>query len=115
MPFEEGTNDRTVLTSHAVIDGSVKGGADSNSNVMCLSCHRAHATAWDSMTRWNVGSEFITLGGTWPGTDATGEAGYGQYNTGKTMAEYQASMYGKPATAFAYAQRSLCNKCHAKD
>jgi hypothetical protein len=26
-----------------------------------------------------------------------------------------AAMYDRPATKFAYAQRSLCNKCHAKD
>jgi hypothetical protein len=115
VPYEEGSSDRAALALHAVNDGSVTSGADTNSNVMCLSCHRAHATAWDSMTRWNVKSEFLTLGGAYPGTDATGEGAYGQYNTGKTQAEYQAAMNGKPASHFAYAQRSLCNKCHAKD
>ena len=45
----------------------------------------------------------------------SGEGGYGQYNNGKTQAEIQATFYDRPATAYATYQRSLCNKCHAKD
>jgi len=116
VPYEEGTADRAALTAHAVIDGSVKIGPDANSNVMCLSCHRAHASAWDSMSRWNNSSEFLTVAGNWPGTDApTTEGQNGTYSSGKTMAEYQQAMYGRPATLYATFQRSLCNKCHAKD
>jgi hypothetical protein len=115
VPFEEGTKDRAALAAHAVIDGSQTAGADANSNVMCLSCHRAHATGWDSMTRWNNKAEFLTIAGAYPGTGLAGEAGYGQYNQGKTQAEIQATFYDRPATSFATYQRSLCNKCHAKD
>lgn len=115
VPFEEGTKDRTALAAHAVIDGSKTAGADSSSNVMCLSCHRAHASGWDSMTRWNNKSEFLTVAGAYPGVGVAGEGGYGQYNQGKTQAEIQATFYDRPATAFATYQRSLCNKCHAKD
>jgi hypothetical protein len=83
---------------------------------MCLSCHRAHASGWQSMTRWNNKSEYLTIGGEFPGTDATGaEAKGGQYNGGMTKAQYQAAMYDRAPTAFAVTQRSLCNKCHAKD
>jgi hypothetical protein len=115
VPFEEGTSDRTALAAHAVIDGSQTGGADSNSNVMCLSCHRAHATGWDSMTRWTNKTEFLTIAGAYPGLGLAGEAGYGEYNQGKTQNEIQATFYQRPATNFATYQRSLCNKCHAKD
>ena len=110
VPFEEGTTDRTLLTSHAVIDGSKKGGADTKSVVMCLTCHRAHASSWDSSTRWNVKATFLTEGGIYPTiADSPNEA------QGRTDAEITAGMYGRPATVFATFQRSLCNKCHAKD
>jgi hypothetical protein len=115
VPFEEGTKDRAALAAHAVIDGSQKAGADSNSNVMCLSCHRAHAAGWDSMTRWNNKNEFLTIAGAYPGVGLTGEAGYGEFHMGKTQAEVQATFYDRPATNYATYQRSLCNKCHAKD
>ncbi len=48
VPFEEGTDDRTILAQHAKTDGSYLQGPDSNSTVMCLTCHRAHASGWDS-------------------------------------------------------------------
>ena len=28
-------------------------GPDGDENVMCLSCHRAHASGWDDALRWN--------------------------------------------------------------
>lgn len=117
VPFEEGVGVTTAqLKTHAVNDGSQTGGPTTgNENVMCLSCHRAHASGWDSMTRWNNKSEFLTVAGAYPGVGATGEAGYGQYNMGHTQAETQAAFYQRPATNYATYQRSLCNKCHAKD
>ncbi len=116
VPYEEGTNVIATLAGHAVNDGSQKSGPQTGSeNVMCLSCHRAHASGWSSMTRWNNQAEFITIGGAYPGTDATGEGTYGQYNLGYTTVQVTAALYDRPATNFAYAQRSLCNKCHAKD
>ncbi|HEY6007622.1 MAG TPA: cytochrome C [Geobacteraceae bacterium] len=115
VPFEEGTNNRAALAAHAVNDGTQTAGADTSSNVMCLSCHRAHASGWDSMTRWNNKTEFLTIAGAYPGTGLTGDAGAGQYTGGKTQAEIQATFYDRPATAYATYQRSLCNKCHAKD
>lgn len=110
VPFEEGATTITAaLKSHAVTDGSQKIGPDTSSQVMCLSCHRAHATAWDSATRWNVKATFLTESGLYP-ADGTPEA------QGRTQAEWQAAMYDRAAgTYFATFQRSLCNKCHAKD
>ena len=78
-------------------------GPTASSNVMCLSCHRAHASGFGSMLRWEGGEEFIT--------DATG-AYVNDYRTpGATLAAY----YDRPATQFGTNQRQLCNKCHAKD
>lgn len=116
VPFEEGTSDLATLASHAVNDGSQTGGASTSNNVMCLSCHRAHASGWDSMTRWNMKSDYLTIAGEYPATDATAaDAKKGEYSQGRTKAEVTATYYGKPATTYATYQRSLCNKCHAKD
>lgn len=116
IPFEEGTTDRADLVLNAVIDGSKTQGADSNSNVMCLTCHRAHATGYDSITRWENRTEFLTVDGEYPASDATAtEAKYGQFARGKTKAEAKAALYGREPSEFAYFQRSLCNKCHLKD
>jgi hypothetical protein len=79
--------------------------ADANSNPMCLSCHRAHASAFDSMMRWNMNSEFIVSNGVF-GAEPPG---------GRTATDMQAGMYMRPPTAYSAYQRSLCNKCHAKD
>ncbi len=91
-------------------------GANSSSQVVCLSCHRAHASAWPAGTRWNNNGEFLVVAGQYPGIDApTAEGQSGQYNLGYNQAQVQAAFYGRPATVFATYQRSLCNKCHAKD
>jgi len=110
VPFEEGTSDRATLATHAKNDGSYTVGADTNSTVTCISCHRAHASAWDSAGRWNFRATFITEGGVYPaGGPASTES------QGRTQAEWQSGMYDRLPTAFATYQRSLCNKCHAKD
>ena len=89
---------------------------EASDNVSCLSCHRAHASAWPQMTRFNKDSEFTTVAGAYPGTDAaTAEGSAGQYSLGYSQAQYQAGMNGRPATLWATYQRVLCNKCHAKD
>jgi len=92
----------------------------SGDTVMCLSCHRAHASGFDSATRWENEAEFITYvnaanAPAWPGTDNAPAQGNAQYARGKTMAETQASYYDRPVTVFGAYQRSLCNKCHAQD
>jgi hypothetical protein len=92
-----------------------KAGPQTSDRVMCLSCHRAHASGWDSISRWNNKSTFLTVGGDYPGIDAAGNGAYGEYANGKTKAETQATFYGRPASMFATYQRSLCNKCHPKD
>lgn len=115
VPFEEGTTDYSVLKGHAVTDGTVSSGADPNSTVSCLTCHRAHASGFAGMTRSHQGSEFITV------TDASGMAAYdtnpsdGRINMGMGVIEQTTAYYGRAANRFAPMQRSLCNKCHRMD
>ncbi len=115
VPFEENlamsAANYATLKSHAVNNGSVKTGMNATSQVMCLSCHRAHATAFPEMTRWSNEGEFIVYNGLYPGTDNNGTS----YSLGYSAVEYQNGMYGRPTSQFATYQRSLCNKCHAKD
>ena len=114
VPYEEGTADRAALAAHASIDGTQTIGPDANSNVMCLSCHKSHASGFDSMSRWNNKAEFLTVVGEYPGTDAPSQEGK-DFAAGRTVAEHKGAYNNRNATNFAYAQRSLCNKCHAKD
>jgi len=120
VPYEEGTANLSLLqarATNAAPTGNQAGGPSTGTeNVMCLSCHRAHASGFGSMTRWAAtGDEFIVVGGAWPGKDRTGEAEAIMYSDNWTQAQYSTAMYNQPATKFAFAQRSLCNKCHAKD
>jgi hypothetical protein len=112
IPFEEGTDSLTILTQHAQNNGSYTKGAESGSNVMCLTCHRAHASGWNSMARWNMDADFIVYNGKYPGIDNGSPAGHAQ---GRTAAETQWALYDRPSNRFAVAQRGLCNKCHTKD
>jgi predicted CXXCH cytochrome family protein len=106
VPFEEGVANLTNLSLDAVIDGSaVNKSATASNNVMCLSCHRAHASGFPHMTRWDI-SQTLLVDGT------------GNYSVsgGNTTTDVQKAMYDRaPTTAFVAYQRSLCNKCHAKD
>lgn len=83
--------------------------------VSCLTCHRAHASGWDGIGRWNDKGTFLTVNGDYPGVDAFGAAASGENSSGKTRAEYKKAMYDRSPSRFALFQRSLCNKCHAGD
>jgi predicted CXXCH cytochrome family protein len=115
VPYEEGTTNRSTLALHARSDGSGLDGPQTGlENVMCLSCHRAHASGFDDALRWNQEGEFIAVAGQWPGLDATGTAGKPTLAQGRTSAETRAAMYDRDASRYAAYQNSLCNKCHAK-
>lgn len=118
VPFIEGTADYAALAGHAKNDDSVlTGPTGSTDRVSCLSCHRAHASGWQNMLRWNntggLDGEFIVYNSLYPGTDTTPTVP--QIARGRTSAETQAAYYDRPVTQFASYQRVLCNKCHAKD
>ena len=54
VPFEMGTADYALLKGTAASTGGQTAGPGTSSNVMCLSCHRAHASGWDHAMRWNM-------------------------------------------------------------
>jgi hypothetical protein len=116
VPFQtDNSKNYTQLKGLANSDGSKRNGPATSDRVMCLSCHRAHASGWAYMTRWNNDSEFIAVNGVWPGTDSPSTiASAAQYAMGRTTAETSAAYNGKNMTYASY-QRSLCNKCHGKD
>jgi len=78
VPFDDPANTTDSTT-----------GPSASSQVMCLTCHRAHGSSAPDAGRWDFN---ITL------LDTDGGASYAIPNP-----------YPGPA------QRSLCNKCHAKD
>ena len=84
-------------------------------NVLCLSCHRAHASGFESMTRFYTGNEFMTA------ADASNAAVYdstvteNKINTAYNLTQQTNAYNGRPATLFGPWARDYCNKCHAKD
>ena len=113
VPFMEGNASLATLKTHASNTNSYLNGPSSSDQVACLSCHRAHATGWVDMLRWNMEGEFMVYNSLYPGTDTT--PAVPQFARGRLGAETQAAYYDRPVTQFASYQRVLCNKCHAKD
>ena len=100
VQFERQETDKTILAA-AVTSAA---GPDSSNNVMCLTCHRAHASAFNNITRWDMEHELLAEG--LPSAA----------NLVSMGAVANADYYGRDiATEFGDFQRSLCNKCHVKD
>jgi hypothetical protein len=79
-------------------------GPTGSSNVMCLTCHRAHASAFKNAGAWDFEAEFIVDSHPAP-TDG-----------GVTGNDVLNSYYGRDIEGdFGEGQRSFCNKCHVKD
>jgi len=112
VPFEDSNVQNSVLFALT----SKTDGPTSSNMVSCFTCHKAHASAWDSIRRWSDAGEFLTAGnddGTAKYGDPVTEAKYAQ---GRSLAEQKAAYDGRDATVWAAGyQRSLCNKCHVKD
>jgi hypothetical protein len=86
--------------------------AKASSNVMCLSCHRAHASGFESIARWDNADTFIT------GDTALVSPASMVSSNQATVAYYLRPVASADPSAnygFGPFQRSLCNKCHAKD
>jgi hypothetical protein len=100
VPFERQETDKTILLT-AVTSSQGPDGAD---NVMCLTCHRAHASAFNNITRWDMEHELLAEG--YPSAQNLTDMG----------AVANADYLGRDIpTDFGDFQRSLCNKCHVKD
>lgn len=118
VPFVEGTGDYVALASHAVNSGTSYPGPASTDQVSCLSCHRAHASGMMYGLRYDIEYEFMTKEGDYVGSDnpAVGTTGRGPVQSrGRTINEWKAAYYDRPASQFSAYQRVLCNKCHVKD
>ena len=99
VPFELGISD-----VHFLVPLSSFGPELGNANVMCLTCHRAHASAFHKIGRWDFQATFLANS-------------HPQLGDGGTIdMDVVNSYYGRDiATAFGKTQRQLCNKCHLQD
>jgi hypothetical protein len=113
VPYEMGTADYDLLQKTANSNGGTATGPDPDANVTCLSCHRAHASGWDHAVRWNMKTEFLVFNGDYPGVEDTVVPP--RVSQGRTRPETRRTFYERPASRYAAFQRSLCNKCHARD
>jgi hypothetical protein len=99
VPFETG-----ATRSSALDPQSTHGPEASAANVMCLTCHRAHASAFAGAGRWDFSATFLA------------DSHPGDGDTGITGQDVENSYYGRDMEAeFGTYQRSLCNKCHVWD
>jgi len=109
VPFEEGISNYLTLKTHARTDNSYLVGPDAGSSqVMCLTCHRAHASGWDYATRWNTNTTYVVFNGYYSQDGQT----YQPYGQGRTEIEAQTANYGLPESRFSLNQDTLCHKCH---
>jgi hypothetical protein len=114
-PFETGA-DSTLNGYTALKDFQATPTAPSAAaNVFCLSCHRSHASAFESKTRFSLVNEFMTI------ADSTNAAVYdsstadNRINQGYNVVQQTNAYNGRPATLFGPYARTYCNKCHGKD
>jgi hypothetical protein len=99
VPFQTGD------TTTDSLDTKSTAGPGAGAQVFCLSCHRAHASAFPDAGRWFFESENLS-------EESHPMAGDG----GVTGDDVINSYYGQSITSrFGENQRSLCNKCHLKD
>lgn len=95
VPFERGVADSAAL------DPSSTYGPDGNARVMCLTCHRAHATAFRAIGRWDFDAQYIVNSHPAPG------------DGGVTGSDVLYSYYGRNMVGqFGTTQRRFCEKCH---
>jgi hypothetical protein len=95
VPFERG------IADPAQLDPSGTRGPDGNSKVMCLTCHRAHASAFRSIGRWDFDAQAIARSHPAPG------------DGGATGSDVLYSYYGRDMLSrFGSSQKQFCEKCH---
>jgi hypothetical protein len=96
VPFEQVSVDLETVDPANATEGP--SGSD---RVMCLTCHRAHASPFADAGRWDFTATFLEA-------DSHPRTGDGGASARDVINRY----YGR---TFTPNQRSLCNKCHAKD
>lgn len=99
VPFERG-----VSYAAGLDPSSTAGPGSGKAKVMCLTCHRAHASAFNSGGRWDFQATYIA--------ESLPQQGDG----GVTGNDVLNSYYGRDMLSeFGKYQRQLCNKCHIQD
>jgi predicted CXXCH cytochrome family protein len=99
VPFELGTTNASLLNP-----SSTSGPDGASANIMCLTCHRTHASAFQNILRWDYQATFIA--------DSHPKSG----DSGATGIDILNSYYGRDMIAeFGSLQRQFCNKCHLQD
>jgi len=106
VPFERGVT-YNQAGYVGMLDPNGTTGPDSNSNVMCLTCHRAHANGFKNAGRWDFEEELLV--------DSLPNPSAGNYPYGAQEGYYYGGDRIDIATTFGDGQRSLCNKCHIQD
>jgi hypothetical protein len=101
VPFETGD-------PLGLLDNSSTAGPTSSDKVMCLSCHRAHATAFPDSGKWDFSATLITED-SHPQITDTGASGDDVAN------KYYGRVFDDGDGSESQVQRSLCNKCHGQD
>lgn len=100
VPFQIATAPADFLTNPAYDVNNYTIGPLANDEVTCISCHRAHASAFPDAGRWDFGETFIV-----ESHPKTGDTGASADDIANKYYQY----------TFVNNQRSLCNKCHVKD
>ena len=119
-PFEIGTAGtyatmKTLArTSTSYADQNMPSATTAN-NVACVSCHRAHASGFESSLRFSYLNEFMTVADSANAPIYDSSVTENKVNQGYSTVQQQNAYNGRPATLFGPYARSYCNKCHAKD
>ncbi len=90
------------------LDTSSTAGPTSSDQVMCLSCHRAHATAFPDAGKWDFSATLIT-------DDSHPANGDGGVTGNDVTNSYYGRVFDDGDGSESQMQRSLCNKCHVQD
>lgn len=110
VPFELGIANYATLKSIVTTTPTLGPSTTSDSPaVMCLSCHRAHASGWDDSMRWNNKTTKIVHNGKYSQESDP----FQPFGQGRNTLEAQKAYYDIPATFFAGEQNPLCYKCHS--
>jgi len=102
VPFEDLTAATGADLNLASTAGPATGAA---AQVMCLTCHRAHASAHNNAGRWDFETEYLAESHALVSPDVPASA-VPYYGDGAAIDVH--AKYGEY-------QRSLCNKCHVQD
>jgi hypothetical protein len=116
VPFEVGTGNYPAL-KNIVTNTPTRGPdyADGTPAVMCLTCHRAHASGWDAITRWNTknGSTLYSGSVVYNGFYAQEGQTFQPFGQGRSEAEALQAYYQIPESRYNATEPSFCYKCHA--